>query len=346
MRTGRSLTIKDIAELAGVSHSTVSRALNNSSLVNENTRLKIQKIARERNFAFNASARSLSRRETGVIGVIYMTGLDVFGASLYAAQLFQELRHCLERYQLDPILLEAYDPVSGQSNIRRLLIQNKVDAFLLIHSYIREEDYRQLEESGLPVVQLHAVGRNPSRNNLDFFITDNVLGGKLAAAHLIERGCRRILTLTVREENDSNREFERRTQGFLQGVKESPLSVLSEVRTLQSCSYRECYAFIKEHKALIEQTDGLFLQADILAFAAVSALNEIGIPVPGSIRLIGYDDTAACLMTEPEITTIHQPKEELCRQACEHLFRKMKGKGEEDSKQVRLEPYVIQRGSS
>ena len=235
MKTGRSLTIKDIAKLAGVSHSTVSRALNNSSLVNKETRLKIQEIARERNFAFNASARSLSRRETGVIGVIYMSGLDVFGASLYAAQLFQELRHCLERYQLDPILLEAYDPVSGQSNISRLLIQNKVDAFLLIHSYIREEDYRLLEKSGLPVVQLHAVGRNLSRNNLDFFITDNILGGKLAAAHLIERGCRRILTLTVGKENDSNREFEKRTEGFLLGVSESPLPVVSEVRSLQSC---------------------------------------------------------------------------------------------------------------
>ena len=346
MAERRSITIKDIARMAGVSHSTVSRALNNSPLVNDRTRRRIQRIEEERNFAFNASARSLSKRRTGVVAVIYMTDLDEFGSSLYASRLFLELRRQLEFHRLDAILLEAYNPQTGESHISRLIRQQKVDGFLLLHTGIRDEDYALLRESRLPVVQLHARGRTSLPETLDFYETDNRLGGALAAEHLIGKGCGPVLTVSVKPQRDSNREFLHRTEGFQEALRRRGRTREMPPVLLDDCSYKEAYRFVRSHTGELRGIEGYFFQADIMTFGALCAFKELGIGVPDQIRIIGYDDSSVCTMTDPELTTIRQPREELCRLACGRLFEQLNGRAQEGPLRVSLSPRLVERGSS
>ncbi len=120
-----SVTIQDIARLANVSHTSVSRSLNNSPLISEETKNRVLKIARDLNYEVNSSARSLSTKKTGVVGVIYELELEDFGSSAYINELFIEMRHNLETLQLDTILLEAINPDTQVSNTIRLARQHR-----------------------------------------------------------------------------------------------------------------------------------------------------------------------------------------------------------------------------
>jgi len=314
---GTNLTIKDIARIAGVSHSTVSRALNGSPLISAATGERIRCIARERGFEFNAGARRLKNRRTGIVGVVYYSALNDFRASLYTNELFRDLRHGLEAVELDALVVEAYDAASGASNIERLIRQAKVDGFVIIHPEIRREDYGLIQSSGLPTVHLHMASEAVPRGTTDFFFTDGYHGGRLAARRLVDQGCRRIMTVrTCRRESP---EFRRRTEGFLSVVRETELHSVRDASLVWSSTYESGTRLFGEQRERILACDGLFFQADIVAFGFLNSLRGTGIRVPEDIRVIGYDDSPVSRLSLPPLTTIHQPREELARRACERM---------------------------
>src|SRR6056297_3602056 len=156
----QTVTIKDIARIAGVSHSTVSRSLNDSPLISEQTKKRIKKIAAELNFAFNASAQSLSTRRTGTIGIIYPELFDTFGNSLYLGLLVQGLRHGLEKASLDSIGSFPRNHFTGESNIHKLISRRKIDGMIVIHPEVPADVWSYIRNSGLPFVVLHLKPRS------------------------------------------------------------------------------------------------------------------------------------------------------------------------------------------
>jgi LacI family transcriptional regulator, galactose operon repressor len=340
------VTIKDIARLAGVSHSTVSRALNNSPHISKETCSKIRSIAERVQFEFNAGARSLSSKRTGIIGVIYHSVLDVFGSSLYTNQLFLDLRHNLERYHLDSILLQPYNPVTGNSNITRLIRQKKVDGFLIVDAGISGEEYELIGRNGLPVVQLHLAPAYFPEESLDIYLTDNVAGGDLACQHLIEAGCKRVLTITSDCERKTNREFKQRVMGYRQALQRNGMPCEEDlVVDVGECSFEAGRSFVRSHEALLRGVNGIFAQADIIALGCIVALKDLGLSVPGDVKVIGYDDCSVCTMSQPAVSSIHQPREELARRACERLNDLLEGAGG-PAVQAMFPPTLVVRESS
>ena len=314
----RKPTIKDIARLAGVSHSTVSRALNGSSLISRETRIKIEALAEGLNFEFNEGARRLKNRKTGIVGVVYFSVLNDFRSSLYTNELFRDLRHNLENLGLDALVVEAYNARSGASNIARLIRQDKVDGFVIIHPAVHREDYRLIAEHGLPVVHIHLVPEEIAGEPADCFLSDDSEGGRIAARRLIESGCRRILTASVGRE--PSLEFERRTRGCREEIIQSNLEFDDNSILIMDKGYRDGYRLFHEHRALLERCDGVFIQTDIAAFGFLNALSRAGIAVPESMKVVGYDDSPVSAISMPPLTTVHQAKEELTRRACRRLY--------------------------
>lgn len=338
-----SVTIKDIAKLANVSHTTVSRCLNDSPLISEKTKNRVLKIAKELNYEVNSSARSLSTKKTGIIGVIYQQELEDFGSSAYINELFLELRHNLETLQLDTILLEAINPDTFMSNTIRLIRQHKVDGFLMIHGQISPNDITYINEYDIPAVQVHFKPDYLDLNTMDYYITDNIRGGYIAANHLIERGCRKIIALECSP--NIGKEFEDRTTGFKNAVKEGRLAEEDCMVFKMKCKYLSAYHFVHEHIELIRTCDGIFAQADILASACITALKEHGLRVPGDIKIVGYDDSFYSTLVPPFITTVHQPREEITVKACNRILDLIKTDEEEikSLEQEQIEPYLIIR---
>ena len=338
------VTIKDIAVVAGVSHSTVSRALNDSPQISNTTKDKIKDIARTMNFEFNAGARSLSSRKTGNIAVVYQAKYDQFGSSLYVSQLFIELRHFLERMDMDAILLEGYHPETGASNISRLLRQQKVDGFLIVHNNITKKDYDSIKQSGLPVVQLHMSPMYCKKEELDYFFTDHILGGKMATEHLIQKGCRRILTV-LSNDFDSD-EFKQRTTGYKQALADHGIKYEEELVVAIDCTYLRGYYLFNTIPEIISNIDGIFFQTDIQAFGFLTAARERGIRIPEDLKVIGYDDAPICESTIPQLTTIHQPRKKLAELACDRIIDLVNKRKNESRLQEVLFPSLVLRESS
>ncbi len=338
------VTIKDIAAIAGVSHSTVSRALNDSPQISSKTKEKIKDIARSMNFEFNAGARSLSGRKTGNIAVVYNTNNDQFGSSLYVSQLFIELRHFLERMDMDAILLEGYHPETGASNISRLLKQQKVDGFLIVHDYITGKDYESIKRSELPVVQLHMIPKYCRKEDLDYFFTDHILGGKIATKHLIDCGCRRILTILP---NDfASDEYKQRTLGYKQALVDNGIRYDESLVITIDCSYMRGFKLFDTIPEIIKNVDGIFFQTDIQAFGFLAAARERGVRIPEYLKVIGYDDAPICELTIPQLTTIHQPRKKLAELACSRIIDLVNKKNNDLRKQEILIPSLVLRETS
>ncbi|MGL1893869.1 MAG: LacI family transcriptional regulator [Spirochaetaceae bacterium] len=337
------ITIKDIAVIAGVSHSTVSRALNDSPQISPKTKDKIKNIARSMNFEFNSGARSLSGRKTGNIGVVYEAHMDQFGASLYVDRLFVELRQALELMGLDAILLEAYHPETGESNVNRLLRQQKVDGFLIVHNQITHKDYESIIFAGLPIVQLHMKPRFFKEKSLNYFFTDHQSGGFMATSYLISRGCKKILT--VRPDDKFSDEYKERTNGYIDALDKHGIKFNANFVITIECSYISGYALVTEKRELIDSIDGIFFQADIQAFGFLSAAMFKGIQIPKELKVIGYDDAPICESTNPRLTTIQQPRIELATKASKRIAELIENKNQGDIVQEVILPKLVERDS-
>lgn len=341
-----SVTIKDIAKLANVSHTTVSRCLNDSPMISDKTKEKVLKIAEELQYEVNSNARSLSTKKTGIIGVIYQQGLEDFGSSAYINALFLELRHALETLQLDTILVEAINPDTLASNTVRLIKQQKVDGFLLVHQQITEEDNRMLQEYDIPAIQIHFKPEYLDITTMDYYLTDNDHGGYLATKHLLERGAHKILTIACSP--NIGEEYGYRTEGYRRALTEYDISIDDSLIFEIECEYIAAYDFIHEHIELIKTCDGIFAQADILAAAFIAALKEHGINVPQDMKIVGYDDSFYSILVPPFITTIHQPREEIITKACNRILDLTRSDSVDKSikEQELIKPYLIIRESS
>lgn len=351
MKKNRAVTIRDIAKLAGVSHSTVSRALNDSPLVSEYTKQKIRDLAENLQFSFNTGARSLRGGQTGIVAVIYPAAFDAFGSSLYAQQLLLDLRRALEALELDTILIGAYNDDTGESHVRRLIRQNRVDGFLLIHGGLRREDYRLIRENGLPLVQLHTPPRFTPLEELDSFLTDNEEGGYLATRHLLETGARTIITLQMEGAGRPSPaglrgESDARTAGYRRALEEAGLPFDPALFRSCPCDFQAAYRLVHREPELFRRADGLFAQADILAFGVLTALKEQGVTIPEAMKIVGFDDSPLCLLPEPQLSTVHQPRQGLSRQAARRLKALLDGEATDPKIRCLLSPTLVVRGSS
>ncbi|MFW6274348.1 MAG: LacI family DNA-binding transcriptional regulator [Spirochaetota bacterium] len=338
----QTVTIKDIARIAGVSHSTVSRSLNDSPLISEKTKTRIKKIAGELNFAFNASAQSLSTRKTGTIGIIYPELFDTFGNSLYLGLLVQGLRHGLEKASLDSIGSFPRNHYTAESNIRKLISRKKIDGLLVIHPEIPVEDWEYIQDSGIPFVVLHFKPRSFDYSWMNYLFTDHVYGGYMATKALIDGGCRSILCM--REDSDEI-QFMERTKGYQQALEEAGIGFDQEMVAGGDCSFDFGFETVMDRQDQLSSFDGIFAEADLVALGAIEALRELGVKVPDDIRVVGYDDTELGRYFRPKLTTVHQPREEHARLACERLIDMLEEQDMSPTMQKVLKPLMIYRES-
>ena len=339
-----SVTIKDIAKLAEVSTSTVSRCLNNNTRISVATRTRVKKIADELGFVPNNSAKSLSTKKTGLIGLVYQESLDFDGSRSYIDSLFINLRHELERLQMDTIQVEAINTHTHESNAIRLIKENKIDGFLFLHTQITPDDLKALNTYDIPAVQVHFAPQFTDLKRLDYFISDNFYGGYIAAQHLIEKNCRK--TLLLRSSPNIGSEYDDRTDGFIKAYSDQNLSVDKNLIFEIKCDVATAYEFTLNHLDIIKTCDSIFAQADVLAVGMIQALKSVGINVPTDIKVVGFDDSYYSRLLPPFITTIHQPREEISKKAIKRI-KDLISKGDvEELVQEEIKPYLIERESS
>lgn len=339
-----AITINDIAQITGLNKSTISRALNDNPRISKQTISKVKKVANDLGFEKNNNARSLSTSKTGNIALIYESSFDLNGSRAYIDQLFLNLRHELNKQNLDTIICEATNFSNKSSNSIRLIKQKKIDGLLFLHDSISREDREYAKKMNIPAINIHIKPEN--NTNIDYFVTDNIHGGYLAGKHLYDQGCRKILIISC--SSNVGTEHTERTLGCKKAFIEKGIEISETSNISINTNFNSAYQFAINNYKFISKFDGIFAQADVIAAGIISGLKTVDISVPNDIKIIGYDDCLYSTLFNPFITTIHQPKEEITQKAVERLTQLLRDKEQNNNEIIhsQIKPTLVLREST
>jgi LacI family transcriptional regulator len=337
-----AITTKDIARMANVSQSTVSRCLNDSPMISEKTKKKVLKIAQENGFQFNAHARSLSANKTYTIGVIIPKSLFNFGGEIHFRSWQNELIESLERMEFDVIVSFFENRFTKQNNINRLITAKKVDGLIILEPALDDETITILETTDIPFVFCKYIPPFYKTRDVDFVCVDQFKGGYIAADHLIKQGHQKIVSISAKQIGG---EFELRTEGFKAALHDHNLSYNEKMLFYGDCTFKSGYQVVKDYRKRLNDFTAIFAQNDLMALGAISALKEFGIKVPSDIAVIGFDDIDLCTFYQPYLTTIHQPTKEIAALTCKRLIEKLNSKESVMKQKLEISPTLVIRES-
>lgn len=291
----------DIARLAGVSMSTVSRALSNSTLVNEETRRRVQELARSLNYTVNLSAKNLRLGDNTTVGVVipYDAGARQHLSDPFFLAMLGSLADALTDRGYDMLLSRV--EAKSLDQLEYLHSSGKVGGIIVIGQWGQHEQLNELARRHLKFV---VWGAQLSHQAYCSIGSDNVEGGYLATMHLLERGRKRIAFVG----DKALPEPERRHAGYLKalrkaGIKADPaLYIPSSFQPLDA--QRAMQAHLDKHGV---NFDAIFAASDLIAISAMGLLKERGLNVPGDVGVVGYDDIDAAAHSFPPLTTVRQP---------------------------------------
>lgn len=288
------VTLKDVAERAGVSRSAVSRSFTEGASVSAKTRAKVEKAANDLGYTPNALASSLTTGRTKLIGLI----VNNFHNPLIL-EVFDLFTRGLQDRGLRPLLVNLSDATDPAASVK-MLRQYSVDGVIVASSTLPSSFAESFQNAGLPVV--HAFGRYAIAPDVHVVGIDNVACGRMAAEALVQRGYRRLAFLGGPRTATSTQD---RVAGFLGALAPYP-----EIKV--TTSYATDYSFDAgraEMQRLLANTpaEAYFCGDDLLAVGGLSAIEEAGLSVPGDIGLIGLNDMEMARWQLIGLTTIHQP---------------------------------------
>jgi DNA-binding LacI/PurR family transcriptional regulator len=292
--------MSDIARLAGVSESTVSRALNNNPLINEKTRERIQKIARSMNYKVNESARNLRLRRSHTISVVINTG-KVGGQSFsdpFMIDMIGAIADQLAQHQYD--LLFSSSIVTSEDWHDYLLGSRRADGVIVIGQGTDDSPLRELHKFGDPLV----VWGGTHKPGSDYCIvsSDNQMGGCKATEHLIGLGRRRIVFLG----DIAHPEIDARYRGYRVALGSAGLEA-GERHIDVAFSIESGYQSVMELlRGGAPDFDAFFAASDNIAMGAIKALQASGFKVPSDVAVVGFDDIPIAPFYTPPLTTVRQ----------------------------------------
>ena len=295
----RRATLKEVAELAGVSTSAVSRTLTPGASVSPATRAKVLAATRSLGYRPNALARSLMTRRTELIGLV----ANNFDNPVFM-EIFDLFTRRLQLRGRRPLLANLSGRASTESALD-MLLQYSVDGVIVASSTLPQQFVVACAEAHLPVV--HVFGR-PGRGNLPIHVVspDNLQGGRLAGDLLRARAYRKVAFLGGPQTATS-------TQDRLLGLTDSLAAGKLEPRTIVYADSYTHEAGLTLMRQLLRQgdMDAIFCGDDNLALGAIDACHEAGVDVPGDVGVIGFNDMAIAAWGSYDLTTIRQPTAEI-----------------------------------
>lgn len=321
-------TIRDVAKEAGVSVATVSRHLNNKGYVSNDAKQMIEKAIATLNYAPNQLARSLTTKQTNLLGLLVPDITNPF---------FPELARAVERTAYEHgytvVLCNAGETSEKEKHYIRSLQQNYAAGFIVTTNHIEADFYKKLD---VPIV---ALDRNLS-DAIPTVTSDNLLGGQLVANYLVEQNVKRILCvrgpLDIDVANDRMRGFE---------------EIMDQHPTIQYDTIVSPFDFESAKKVTLQQLqytrdyDAVFASSDASAIGVMKAAESLGIHIPKDVLLVGYDGINIGTLLSPELTTVAQPISLMGERATELLIALIEGQ-KMTAKRVVFPPKLVVRNST
>jgi DNA-binding LacI/PurR family transcriptional regulator len=319
MATPRAHTIADIARLAGVSKSTVSRALNDSPLIGPETKERIRAIAREHRFQMNAPARRLSLKRSNAIALVsYEYSAESAVPDAFMLELMSGISSALRENDYD--LLVVHISPSDTEWVHRYIDTGRVAGFILLSATCTARHLTTLAESNAPFI---VWGVPTGVHGGSSVSGDSVAGGRIATEHLLRTGKSRIAFLGGPERDP---EVEARFRGYEAALADAGRAVDAALVTYGKWLQPDTSGS-EAMRRLLERApdlDGVFANSDLLAIAAMDTLREHGRRVPDDVGVVGYDDVSVARHCNPPLTTIRQNGPLAGRLLAENLIQQLR----------------------
>ncbi len=303
----KKATLSDIAATIGVAPMTVSRVVNGTGYVSEETREKVLTAVKEMSYRRNGLARNLKRQRTETVGLVLG---DI--SNPYSTELANAVRESLsfQGYNLFICISEhsaKEDIIAFES-----LADHNVDGIIVATRSNKEGDERlsEIADSNVPVI---VVGRDFHHDQVDLISADNLKGGFEATQHLIDLGHRRIAFLGAAFEDRTKL---KRLQGHMNALESHGIEIDERLITGRKGSNSESpgystekngYEGMKRLLSLPNPPTAVFTRNDFTAVGAMTAIKEAGLVIPQDIAIVGFDDIPLAVHTLPPLTTMRQP---------------------------------------
>lgn len=330
------VTIDQVAKAAMVSPATVSRVLNGTAKVSPEKEKAVRKAVAKFNFTPNATARRLAGGRSGLIALLMEESSEEFFLNPFWGQVVQGFSTAISDAGMHPLLLIR--PKSGTEDALFSTLQVGQMDGLAIFSWHRP--LRSFEKMIDPKMAVVFGGDLGGSRKYPFVDVDNVKGGYLATKHLIDSGCRNIVTITGDLKLQSGRD---RLEGYEKAIAASGLMHNDHLVVHGDYTQSKAEELIRQLIMKKVKFDGVFAGNDLSAMGVINVLLQNGVSVPGKVKVVGFDDSPIASRNAPSISTIRQPIRELGAQVAESLLAILDGKVVEDKV---LDVKLIKRESS
>jgi DNA-binding LacI/PurR family transcriptional regulator len=312
----RAISIGDIARAAGVSHSTVSRALHDNPLISVDVREQIQRLAREMGYTPNAIAQSLQQQTTNTIGLVVTSIADPFYADVVRG-IEAEAR----KASLSVFLSASHNDPDQELAVIETFHRRRVDGILVASSRISGSQVARLAHVRVPTVLLNTEDE-AHYDDMHSVRVDDYSGARMIVGHLTGLGHQRIGYIGAGNRPNAN---QRRLSGFRDALAEVGVTTQPEwveVAPAEDELHKDDVAAGHTLLAslLYAGVTAVFCFNDMIAIGALTACREQGIAVPAALSIVGFDDIELARYVSPPLTTIHQPKVRLGRTAMRVLL--------------------------
>lgn len=325
-------TLKEVAEICGVSLATASRALNNRNDVSAQTRERVVKVAEELGYVPSSLAKGLWSGKTKVVGVLVSTIENPF-----YAQVVSGIEKLLSEKGYNILLCSSYEDPEKELEAVKVLLTQRVDGLILAPVLSTPDVVEFLQKNNVPFV---LVGRNIPGYETNYVVCDDYKIGVLAAEYLLSKGHTKTLFIN----SSRNYSAQLRLQGYLQTMEAN--GVVVDPQWIRASYEHENAEELLMH-ALDEGLDptAIFCFCDYMAFEVMHGLHVRGLKVPDDIAVMGVDNLNISEITNPALTTIDTNNHEMGVRTAKVLLQQMQHP-QEQLAQIVLEPRLVARSSS
>lgn len=327
------ITIRDVARQAGVSVATVSRVLNNSALVSQETREAVMKAVAQLGYRPNANAQALATQVSDTIGVVVMDVSDAFFGALVKA-----VDVVAQQHQKYVLIGNSYHEAEKERHSIEVLIRQRCNALIVHSKALSDEELAGFMEQIPGMVLINRVVSGYAHRCVSL---DNVSGAVMATRMLLNHGHQRVGYLASSHQIEDN---DMRREGWVKALAEQGIVAPDAWVGIGSPDMQGGEAAMVELLSRNQQLTAVFAYNDSMAAGALTALKDNGIAVPHHLSLIGFDDIPIARYTDPQLTTVRYPIASMARLATELALMGAAGKLDPEATHCFM-PTLVRRHS-